>query len=89
MQERKCLIVYFKNPKVLKRVKQHGNVSYFHKKRKYAVLYVNADEVEKVSSSLNQLRHVRRVELSQLDDSPYQIDKEPANKDENESEVVK
>lgn len=72
MQERQSLIVYFKNPKVLKRLNQYGHVRYYHKKRKYAVLYVDADQVEKLSDSISKLRHVRRIEPSLLDYSAYQ-----------------
>ncbi len=80
MQERIGLIVYFRNLKVLKRIKRLGNVSYFHKKRKYAILYVNASEQASVIKSLESLRHVRRVDVSKLDDSAYQLHIEDISK---------
>lgn len=76
MQERQSLIVYFKNPKVLKRLNQYGHVRYYHKKRKYAVLYVDADQVEKLSDSILKLRHIRRIEPSLLDQSAYTTETE-------------
>ncbi len=80
MQERIALIVYFKNLKVLKRIKRLGHVSYFHKKRKYAILYVNASEQADITKTLESLRHVRRVDVSKLDDSAYQLHVEAFSK---------
>ncbi len=74
MQNRKSLIVYFKSPRVLKRLKKLGNVSYYHKKRKYAVLYIDEAQLDKIQNKLNGLKHVRYVEISRLDDSPYKLD---------------
>lgn len=73
MQERVSLIVYYKSPKALKQIQQHGNVTYYHKKRHYAVLYVDAADVEKTIKSLKSLRHIRYVEQSQLDQSAYDL----------------
>ncbi len=89
MQDRKSLIVYFKNPKVLKRIKRYGNISYYHKKRKYAVLYVNADQTDTIASELEALRHVRKVELSLLDDAAYRAQETPEAVPENNEEDVK
>ncbi|MFH5881002.1 DUF2129 domain-containing protein [Liberiplasma polymorphum] len=66
MLDRKSLIVYFRNPKIIKRLEHVGHVTYFHKKRRYAVVYVNADEVDKVKLELEKVRHVRKVEHSLL-----------------------
>ena len=66
MLDRKSLIVYFRNPKIIKRLEQVGHVTYFHKKRRYAIVYVNADEVKKVKAELEKIRHVRKVEESLL-----------------------
>ena len=71
MQPRKSLIVYFKSPKVLKRLKSYGNLAYYHKKRKYAVLYVDEEKIEDLIGEIEKLHHVRRAEPSLLDDSPY------------------
>ena len=74
MRNRKSIIVYFKSPRVLKRLKKIGNVAYFHKKRKYAVLYIDEDRRDKVRKELESLKHVRRVEDSLLDDSMYKVE---------------
>ena len=74
MHERMSIIVYFNRPKVLKQIKNHGNLAYYHKKRRYAVLYINADEQQNVVNRLKKIRHVRKVEVSLLDRDMYHID---------------
>jgi len=74
MRNRKSIIVYFKSPRVLKRLKKIGNVAYFHNKRKYAVLYIDEERMEKIRKELEALKHVRRVEESLLDDSMYKVE---------------
>ncbi|MFW5894656.1 MAG: DUF2129 domain-containing protein [Bacillota bacterium] len=71
MQPRKCLIVYFKSPKVLKRLKTYGNLTYYHKKRKYAVLYVDEEKMQETIDKIEKLHHVRKAEASRLDDTAY------------------
>lgn len=74
MLKRMCLIIYFKNPKVLKDLKKIGNITYFHKKRRYAVMYVNQEETEKMIERIKQLKYVRNIEESALDQSQYEIE---------------
>ena len=66
MFERKSVIVYFRNPKVLKHLKQYGSIAYYHKKRRYAVIYVDAEAVERTMKKIQVIRNVRRVEVSPL-----------------------
>ena len=68
MFERKSVIVYFRNPKVLKHLKSFGNLTYYHKKRRYAVIYVDAETLEKTMKKIQVIRNVRRVEVSPLYD---------------------
>lgn len=73
MLKRKSIIVYFRNPKVLKQVEKFGEIKYFTKKKKYAVIYVNEEELEQKIKELQGLKLVRKVEESLLDTSEYQI----------------
>ncbi len=66
MHERTQIIVYFKTPKVLKRVKKVGNITYYHKKRRYAVVYIDTQDAESTIASLNELRHVKSVDYSRI-----------------------
>lgn len=74
MIERQSLIVYFRNVKSLKDIKKHGHLVYYHKKRKYAILYVNKDDVDQTMKSLKSLRNIKYVDQSYLDQSVYAID---------------
>jgi len=67
MVSRVCLIVYFKTPRVLKKLKGITEVAYFHKHRRYAVVYVDKTEVEKVTAKFKELKAVKKVEESQFD----------------------
>ncbi len=73
MIKRKSLIVYFRNPKVLKQVEKFGEIKYFTKKKKYAVIYVNEEELEQKKKEIQGLKLVSRVEESLLDTTEYQI----------------
>ncbi|MFK5883298.1 MAG: DUF2129 domain-containing protein [Candidatus Izemoplasma sp.] len=74
MLKRKSLIVYFRNPKVLKEIGKISDIKYYHKKRRYAILYVNEEEVEEVSKKIKAIKNVRRVEESLNDNEEYQLD---------------
>ena len=74
MLKRICLIIYFKNPKALKDLKKIGTVTYFHKKRRYAVMYVNQEDSAKTIERMKQLKYVKNVEESALDHNQYEIE---------------
>ena len=46
---------------------------YFTKKKKYAVIYVNEEEVQQKKKDLQGLKLVRKVEESLSDTTEYQI----------------
>lgn len=74
MTNRKSLIVYFRTPKAIKQIAGFGELIYYTKKGKYAVLYLDEDKVEKTKEKLNQIKLVRKVEESLLDSKDYQLD---------------
>ncbi len=73
MFERVGLIVYYKNPKTIKQIKRFGNVTYYHKKRRYAIVYVNVKDQEEAIANLKKIHHVRKVEVSLLDRDAYNL----------------
>jgi len=81
VQKRKSIIVYFRSPKVVKQIAEFGEIKYYTKKGKYAIIYLNADEVKNVSEQLEKLKLVRKVEESLQDDSEYQLDFSVKEKD--------
>jgi uncharacterized protein YlbG (UPF0298 family) len=74
MIQREAIIVYYKNPKLLKAIKSYGHLTYFHKKRHYAVVYVDALEKEKIIKELRAIRGIKYVDESYLDQSAYTFD---------------
>jgi uncharacterized protein YlbG (UPF0298 family) len=74
MLNRKSLIIYFKNPKAIKQIARVADIKYFNKKRKYAIIYVDIEEQEKVTNELKLIKLVRRVEESLFENDEYQLD---------------
>ena len=66
--KRQELIVWLYTLKQLKTVRKFGYVHYVSEKMKYAVLYVNADQVDEVMKQLNRYHFVRSIELSHRDE---------------------
>ena len=73
MVKRQSLIVYFRNPKVLKQVEKVAQIKYYSKKKKYAIIYVSEEEVKAKKEELNQLKLVRKVEESLFETTEYEI----------------
>jgi uncharacterized protein YlbG (UPF0298 family) len=66
--------VYFKNTKALKHIEKVSAIKYFTKKKKYALIYVNQEDIDNKVKELKQIKLVRKVEESLLDNEEYQID---------------
>ena len=73
MLKRRSLIVYFRNPKVLKTIEKISEIKYYTKKKKFAVIYVNEDELEQKTEELKAIKLVRRVEESLFETDEYQF----------------
>jgi uncharacterized protein YlbG (UPF0298 family) len=73
MLKRKSLIIYFRNPKALKQLEKFGEIMYFTKKKKYAIMYVNEEELQEKVKEIQALKLVRKVEESLFDTNEYQI----------------
>jgi len=63
--KRQGIIVWFQHRKNIKHIKRHGNLLYVSKKMRYAVLYVNRDEVEVVVNTLLKLPFITKIDLSE------------------------
>jgi uncharacterized protein YlbG (UPF0298 family) len=74
MVKRKSLIVHFRSPKAIKQIEQLTPITYFHKKRRYAVVYVNEPNQEELVNKLQSLKLVKRVEESLFETTEYDID---------------
>ncbi len=65
--------MHFRTPKAVKQIEQHANVTYYNKKRRYAICYVNEEELKAKMKDLKALKLVRKVEESLFDTEEYQI----------------
>ena len=74
MVKRKSIIVHFRSPKAIKQIEQFANVTYYHKKRRYAVCYVTESEKEEMIKKMEALKLVKRVEESLFETDEYEID---------------
>lgn len=74
MVKRKSIIVHFRNPRAVKEIEKIVPVHYFHKKRRYAICYVNETEKEKVTNEVKKIKLVKRVEDSLFVTDEYDID---------------
>ncbi|WP_101843777.1 YlbG family protein [Halobacillus sp. Marseille-P3879] len=62
--KRQGLIVYFQHMKNIRQIKKHGHLIHASKKQKYALLYVDQEDVEFKMDKLERLPFVSRVLLS-------------------------
>jgi len=62
---RQGLVVWFQHMKNLRQIKRHGHLVYASKKMRYAVLYVDQEEIGEVEVRLQKLSFVSRTERSE------------------------
>jgi uncharacterized protein YlbG (UPF0298 family) len=62
--KRQGLIVWFQHRKNIKQIKRHGHLLYISRKLKYAVIYVNASDIERTEEKLLKLPFISNVERS-------------------------
>ena len=61
---RQGLIVWFQHMKNMKHIKRYGNLIYVSKKHKYAIVYVNQEEIEEIEQKLLKHSFVSKVDRS-------------------------
>ncbi|MET3682025.1 uncharacterized protein YlbG (UPF0298 family) [Alkalibacillus flavidus] len=66
--KRRGLIVWFKHIKQAKKLRRFGHLIYTSKRQKYAVLYVDQDDVDEVKADLESQSFVTAVDLSHKPD---------------------
>ena len=74
MVDRTSLVVYFRNPKAVKHIASFGEIKYYTKKGKYAILYLNREDIEKVTEELKKIKLVRKVEPTLFENDEYQLE---------------
>lgn len=61
---RQALIVWFKHRKNIRPLKRYGHFIYASRRMRYAVIYVNVDDIAQIEESLRKLLYVTKVERS-------------------------
>ncbi|RCW70821.1 YlbG family protein [Saliterribacillus persicus] len=64
MVNRQALVVWFHQMKNVKHLKKYGHLIHASKKLKYAIIYVNQEEIEESKMKLEKLSYVTRVDFS-------------------------
>lgn len=62
--ERQGLIVWFQHRKNIRTIKKYGHLLYVSRKMRYAVLYVNRDEIEAIENELLKYPFVKKLQRS-------------------------
>ncbi|MGM8364243.1 YlbG family protein [Virgibacillus sp. W0181] len=62
--KRQGMIVWFQHRKNIKQIRRHGHLIYVSKKMKYALIYVNQDQLEVIENNLLKLPFVSKVDRS-------------------------
>lgn len=76
IEERQGIFIWFAQMKNLRQIKKLGHLVYASKKMKYALLYVNRNEIETVEERLNRFSFVSKTERSAkpLIETTYETD---------------
>ncbi|WP_178197293.1 YlbG family protein [Ligilactobacillus sp. Marseille-Q7487] len=64
IKQRQSIIVYLQHLKQSKQLRKYGSIQYVSRKMKYAVLYLDKEDVAQTVAKLEQLRFVKQVLLS-------------------------
>lgn len=62
--KRQGIIVWFQHRKNLKHIKKYGNLLYVSRKLRYAVLYINQNELETTMEKMLKLPFISRIDPS-------------------------
>jgi len=65
MNKRQGLIVWFQHRRNVNKIKRYGHLIYTSKKLKYAVLYVDQEEIEYLEDQLLKFPFIKKIERSQ------------------------
>ena len=68
MVERKGIVIYFQNKKVIKNIKKFDiNISYINEAGRYMTGYVDSKDFNTIKKELNNLKLVKKVDESLIE----------------------
>jgi len=62
--ERESLIVWYRHRRNISQIRRHGHLVYTSRRMRYAVLYVNKEEIDKVEKKLNKFSFINKIDRS-------------------------
>jgi len=62
--QRQGLVIWFQNMKNVRQIKRYGHLVYVSKNLKYALIYINQEDLDQTMEKLNRLNYVSKVEPS-------------------------
>jgi uncharacterized protein YlbG (UPF0298 family) len=70
MIERSGIIVWLHDHKAVRNLERYGTVYYISKRLHYAVMYVNTNQLQELTKTIQNLSYVKKVERSYRDEIP-------------------
>lgn len=64
--KRQGLIIWFKHRKNIRQIRRYGHLIYASKRLKYAMIYVDQEEIEEIEAKLKRHKFVRKTDKSYL-----------------------
>lgn len=65
LEKRIGIYIFFKQNKFIRQLKRHGHLIYVNKDKKYLLLYIYESELSQTIKTLEQLKYVREVVVSE------------------------
>lgn len=62
--ERESLIVWYRHRRNISQIRRHGHLIYASRRMRYAVLYVNKEDVDSIEKKLKSYSFINKVERS-------------------------
>ena len=68
MVKRKGIVVYFRNNRVINKIKKFDiNITYINKLGKYLIGYVDDKKYNEIKHNLKKIKHIKKVESSKIE----------------------
>lgn len=64
--KRQGLIVWYKHRRNLRQIRRYGHLIYASKRLKYAMIYVDQEEIDQIEKKMNKYKFIKKTERSHL-----------------------
>lgn len=87
-RKRDGLIIWVQHLKYVRALRRYGHLHYVSKRMKYAVLYCDNEKVEWTINELRQLKCVKNIERSHLQEIKTTYEKKKSKREEKEEAFI-